>query len=63
MRAQFGDGFRDFGWMRRPRNEVKYPAAPDVAIPEAELSDSIASARRMLDHAEKLLPNLGHFSG
>lgn len=37
--------------------------APAVAVYEAELSDAIASARKMLDHAEKLLPDLGHFSG
>lgn len=61
MRAQFGDGFRDFGWMRRRRNEVEYPSTPDVAVTDAELRDAIAATRKMIDHADKLLPNLGMF--
>ncbi|MGV8979495.1 MAG: hypothetical protein ACOH17_15790 [Cellulomonas sp.] len=28
LRAQFGDGFRAFGAMRRRRNELEYPAGP-----------------------------------
>jgi hypothetical protein len=28
LRAQFGDGFRPFGAMRRRRNELEYPTGP-----------------------------------
>ena len=34
-RAQFGDGFRPFGTLRRRRNELEYPHLPsDAATPE-----------------------------
>ncbi|WP_346008587.1 hypothetical protein [Janibacter terrae] len=61
MRAQFGDGFRDLGWMRRRRNEIEYPSTPGVGVTGAELHDAIAATRQMIEHAEKLLPNLGMF--
>lgn len=61
MRAQFGDGFRDFVWMRRRRNEIEYPSTPDVSVTDAELRDAIAATRTMIDHATELLPNLGVF--
>lgn len=61
MRTQFGDGFRDFGWMRRRRNEVEYPATPDVAVSTDELRDAIAATGKMIDNADQLLDNLGFF--
>lgn len=61
MRTQFGDGFRDFGWMRRRRNEVEYPATPDVSVSTDELRDAIAATDTMIDNADQLLGNLGFF--
>lgn len=63
MKTQFGDGFRDFGWMRRRRNEVEYPTTPDVAVSEDELRDAISATATMIDNADQLLPNLGFFHG
>lgn len=61
MRAQFGDGFRDFDWIRRRRNEVEYPSTPGVAVTDSELRDAIDATRRMIEHADKLMPSLGFF--
>lgn len=63
MTAQFGDGFRQLGWMRRRRNEVEYPATPDVEVSADELRDAIADTRAVIERAEQLLPHLGLFDG
>ncbi len=61
IRAQFGDGFRSFGYLRRRRNELEYPSAGLAASDHAEVSGAVASSRSIIEAADKLLPNLGIF--
>lgn len=61
IRAQFGDGFRSFGYLRRRRNELEYPGAGLAASDHAEVSEAVASSRSIIEAADKLLPNLGLF--
>ena len=58
VRAQFGDGFRPFGALRRRRNELEYPSFPGERVEPGEVRDAIASSRRIIDAATALLPNL-----
>jgi hypothetical protein len=60
IRAQFGDGFRGFGYLRRRRNELEYPSAAASDVDEA--NDSVAESRSIVQAAERLLPNLGFFA-
>jgi hypothetical protein len=62
VRAQFGDGFRPFGALRRRRNELEYPHLPaDTATPE-EAGQAAGTAQRLITAAGKLLPQLFFFS-
>ena len=62
VRAQFGDGFRPFGTLRRRRNELEYPHLPsDAAIPE-EAEQAAGTAQMIITVAGKLLPQLSFFS-
>ncbi|MGH8775328.1 MAG: HEPN domain-containing protein [Jiangellaceae bacterium] len=60
-RAQFGPGFRQFGALRRRRNELEYPERPgdDATVDEAR--DSVENARAIIAAAEGLLDQLGPF--
>ncbi|MBM4574870.1 hypothetical protein GS896_25185 [Rhodococcus hoagii] len=61
VEAQFGSGFRDFGYMRRRRNELEYfKRTGDFATP-AEAGQSIVDAETMIAAAQKLLDQLGLF--
>jgi hypothetical protein len=61
VRAQFGPGFRQFGALRRRRNELEYPEGPgDVATIE-EADESIESAQEIVTAAEGLIQQLGLF--
>lgn len=61
LRAQFGNGFRLFGALRRRRNELEYPSGPgDTTSPEETL-DAIEDAQRLLDATSAILPTLGLF--
>lgn len=61
LRAQFGDGFRQFGSLRRRRNELEYPERPgDYATPE-EAEEAIASAEGVVTAARTLVDKLGLF--
>jgi hypothetical protein len=61
-RAQFGDGFRPFGTLRRRRNELEYPHLPsDAATPE-EAEQAAGTAQMIITVAGKLLPQLSFFS-
>lgn len=62
IRAQFGDGFRGFGYLRRRRNELEYPTAGTAASDVDEAKDAVAQSRSIVQAAEQLLPNLGFFS-
>lgn len=61
IRAQFAPGFRQFGALRRRRNELEYPDRPgdDATIDEAK--ESIEQAQAIITAAEHLLDQLGLF--
>lgn len=59
VRAQFGDGFRRFGAMRRRRNELEYPTISGDATSQDEARQAINDAAAMLGAARQLLPSLG----
>ena len=61
LRAQFGDGFRAFGAMRRRRNELEYPAGPGETTTPDEANTAIADAEHLLRAAQQLLPTLSIF--
>ena len=64
--AQFGRGagratIREFAWMRRLRNRSEYPAIDDPVATDADAAAGRAAAERMIDLAEKLVPELPAF--
>ena len=64
LRAQFGEGFRPFGAMRRRRNELEYPSEPGQTTTSDEAIDAIdaiADAERLHEAAQRLLPTLSIF--
>ena len=58
LRAQFGEGFKAFGTLRRRRNELEYPSVPVEVTTPAEVEAAIADVRRFLGAANMLLPQL-----
>jgi len=58
MRAQFQTHFRDFGTLRRRRNELEYPTAFSAGISVAEAVEAHEWAETILDAAAKLLSHL-----
>jgi len=61
LRAQFGDGFRPFGAMRRRRNELEYPSGPGETTSYDEAQNAIQDAEGLLLAAQQLLPTLSIF--
>lgn len=61
VRAQFGPGFRQFGALRRRRNELEYPERPGDDADQNEASEAIENAESILSAAEGLLDQLGLF--
>ena len=61
VRAQFGKGFRQFGALRRRRNELEYPERPGDDADAVEASEAVSSAAAMISAAEELLDALGLF--
>jgi hypothetical protein len=61
-RAQFGDGFRPFGILRRRRNELEYPHLPADTATSEEAEQAAGTAQRLITVASKLLPQLSFFS-
>jgi hypothetical protein len=61
-RAQFGDGFRPFGALRRRRNELEYPRLRADAATSEEAEQAAGTAQRLITAASKLLPQLSFFS-
>jgi len=61
VRAQFGPGFRQFGALRRRRNELEYPERPgdDATIEEA--TEAVDHALAIVTAAQGLLDQLGLF--
>lgn len=60
-RAQFGPGFRQFGALRRRRNELEYPERPGDDATNDEASEAVDNAREIITAAEGLLDQLGLF--
>ncbi|WP_024794102.1 HEPN domain-containing protein [Tomitella biformata] len=59
VRGQFGPGFRQFGALRRRRNELEYPERPgdDAAVDEADVA--IKHAQAIVTAAENIIGQLG----
>jgi hypothetical protein len=62
VRAQFGDGFRPFGTLRRRRNELEYLSRPADTATQEEAEQAAKTARQLVEAAGKLLPELSFFS-
>ncbi|MDZ7576670.1 MAG: hypothetical protein U0904_00610 [Candidatus Nanopelagicales bacterium] len=60
-RAQFGPGFRQFGALRRRRNELEYPQRPGDDANADEAYEAVDNARAIIAGAEGLLDQLGLF--
>lgn len=60
-RAQFGPGFRQFGALRRRRNELEYPERPDDDATADEATEAVAHAQAIINAAEGLIDQLGLF--
>jgi hypothetical protein len=58
VRAQFGDGFRAFGTLRRRRNELEYATVPGDTTTRDEAEQAIQSAQQLIAIAKQLLPSL-----
>src|SRR5450756_1786323 len=61
LRAQFGEGFRPFGAMRRRRNELEYPTDPGETTTHDEAQRAIQDAEGLLLAGQQLLPTLSNF--
>jgi hypothetical protein len=61
IRAQFGDGFRNFGFLRRRRNELEYPSAATTTSDVEEATEAVAQSRSIIEAADQVLPNLSNF--
>lgn len=59
MRAQFGPGFRQFGALRRRRNELEYPERPDDNADTVEADQAVKRASVIIEAAEGLIDQLG----
>ncbi|MFN6548618.1 hypothetical protein [Mycolicibacterium nivoides] len=58
--AQFGDSFAPLNSMRRVRNQLEYPRNPsDLDINRTDAEQAIATAQRLIEAVERLLPELG----
>jgi len=61
VRAQFGSGFRQFGALRRRRNELEYPERPGDDATRDEAREATVNAEEILAAAQDLLDQLGLF--
>jgi len=61
VRAQFGPGFRQFGALRRRRNELEYPERPDDDATSDEASEAVKNAQTIITAAAGLIEQLGLF--
>ncbi|MGQ0624017.1 MAG: HEPN domain-containing protein [Sporichthyaceae bacterium] len=60
-RAQFGAGFRQFGALRRRRNELEYPQLPGDDASAEEAGEGIESAQAIVTAVEGLIGQVGLF--
>lgn len=61
VRAQFGSGFRQFGALRRRRNELEYPERLGDDATNEEASEAVKNADAIITAAQGLLAQLGLF--
>lgn len=61
VRAQFGPGFRQFGALRRRRNELEYPERPGDDATVEEATHSVENAQAIITAAEGLIEQLSLF--
>lgn len=61
VRAQFGPGFRQFGALRRRRNELEYPERPGDDATTDEAAEAVENSQVVITAAEGLLDQLGLF--
>lgn len=50
--------FREFGWMRRLRNDTQYPDVDRPSVTVDDLGQALPAARAIVDRAEALLPHM-----
>jgi hypothetical protein len=61
VRAQFGAGFRQFGALRRRRNELEYPERPGDDATHDEAAGAVESAQAIIAAADGLLDQVWLF--
>ena len=61
IRAQFDQGFRQFGALRRRRNELEYPERPGDDATPPEALEAVEHAAAIVRVADSLLEKLGLF--
>ena len=61
VRAQFGPGFRQFGALRRRRNELEYPERPDDDATGDEAARAVEHSQEIIAAADGLIDRLGLF--
>ena len=61
MRAQFGPGFRQFGALRRRRNELESPERPGDDATVDEATESVEHSQAIITAAEGPLHKLSMF--
>lgn len=61
VRSQFGPGLRQFGYLRRRRNELEYPQRPGDDATATEAVNAIDEAAAIIDAAQLLIDQLGLF--
>lgn len=61
VRAQFGTGFRQFGALRRRRNELEYPERPGDDATQDEAAEAVRNAEAIITASQGLLDQLGLF--
>lgn len=61
VRAQFGPGLRQFGALRRRRNELEYPDRPGDEATVEEAAESVDHSQAIIAAAEGLIEQLGLF--
>jgi len=60
-RAQYGAGFRQFGALRRRRNELEYPDRPGDDATNEEATEAVENAGAIITAAQGFLDQLGLF--
>lgn len=62
VRAQFGEGFRALGDLRRRRNELEYPRLPSDTPTTEEVQRAVDDANRLIAAVDVLIGGLAFFA-